>query len=314
MNPGTRGFVLVNALILVAALTTIAVLLLARAETGRAQLSQSRATAQITLNLDAFESLAIQILSQSADGGPDHLERIWAKTAYDVPLERGRVAGRIADLQGRFNVNWLNDPENGAAQAAFDRLLDGLSVSEQDGKTLRALLQNGGPSDRGAFLRLDPPQDPVGGALLMIRQLDRMPGLSDRGRELLRPYLTALPGGSKLNPNTADPKVLAAFLPNLSAPAIDQLLAERRERPFASVQSFMVAVGLATADETDSGDSETDTDPEQIRENQLEVSSEWFGLEITASVDGQHASRQVLLNRKGVPAALTVIWRLTSRP
>lgn len=314
MRPDTRGFVLVNALILVAALSMIAVLLLARAETGRERLSTSRAATQVTLNLDAFEALAIQTLVQTADGGPDHLGRIWATTAYDVPLERGRVAGRISDLQGLFNVNWLNDPENSVAQMAFDRLLEGLGVSEADGKTLRSLLQNGGPSDRGVFLRLTPPEDPVGGALLMIRQLERMPGLSPRGRELLRPYLTALPGGSKLNPNTADPRILTAFLPNLSAPAVNQLLAERRERPFASVQDFMTAVGLATEEETGSGDSETDSDPDALRENQLEVSSQWFGLEVSASVDGHHATRQALLNRKGVPPTVTVLWRLSSYP
>lgn len=82
----------------------------------------------------------------------------------------------------------------------------------------------------------------------MIEQLDRLPGLSDRGRERMRPFLTALPGDSKLNVNTANPQVLAAFLPDLSAAALDQILVARRQQPFGSVQAFLVLAGLSAED------------------------------------------------------------------
>ena len=60
------GFVLVNALVLVAALAAVAVLLLARAESARALRATGQTATQLTLYLDAFESLAITVLEADA--------------------------------------------------------------------------------------------------------------------------------------------------------------------------------------------------------------------------------------------------------
>ncbi len=310
MKQQDHGFVLVNALILIAALASVATLLLARADAGRERLSQSRAAYQLELNLDAFEALAIHTLVRTADGGPDHLQRDWAKARYDVPLEHGRVAGHIKDLQGLFNINWLTDQDNTDAHTAFDRLVLRLGVSAQDNEAIHALLRPGGPEDTAAYLSLDPPETPVGGALFMIQQLDRMPGISARGRDRLRPYLTALPGDSKLNINTADPLVLAAFLPSLSAAEVDQLLASRRQSPFTSVQDLLVLIGMASEAEDD-----PDAAPESISTlaSRLDIRSEWFKAQITASVGSRKADRQSVLHRTGIPAKAVIAWRLTSR-
>lgn len=312
MTQRNRGFVLVNALVLVAALAAVAVLLLARADQGRTRLGQSRSAAQLTLNLDAFESFALLSLETATDGGPDHLLRPWARPLPDMPLAHGATSGRIVDQQGLFNVNWLTNPDHAPAHAAFGRLAKGLGVSDQDAAALRALLRPGGPPDKGAFARLDPPEDPVGGALLMISQLDRMPGLSDRGRQRLRPVLTALPGNSTLNPNTADPRVLAAFLPDLPSSALDQLLARRRQTPFASAREFLAEVGLARP--ADDPEPDPAADPTRLTEQHLSVHSNWFEIQITATLDGAQARRRVLLLRQGVPAIIAPLWRLTTRP
>lgn len=312
MTQHNRGFVLVNALVLVAALAAVAVLLLARADQGRSRLGHSRAAAQLTLNLDAFEAFARLSLEAAADGGPDHLGRPWARPLPEMPLDQGATSGRIADQQGLFNVNWLTDPDHTPAQIAFDRLAQGLGVSDQDVATLRALLRPGGPPDTGAFARLDPPEDPVGGALLMISQLDRMPGLSPRGRALLRPYLTALPGDSKLNPNTADPRVLAAFLPDLSPADLAGLIARRQQRPFVSVELFLQEVGLARPEDTP--EPEPDQDPTRLAAQHLSVQSDWFEATITATLNADQARRRVMLLRQGVPAVVRPVWRQTTRP
>ena len=307
----SRGFVLINALVLVAALASVAVFLLNRAEQGRARLGQSRTAAQLSLNLDAFEALSIVQLTNSADGGPDHFKRLWGRQTYDMPLTHGRVSGRIQDLNGLFNVNWLADPENYSAHAAFDRLRTRLGVSEKDAATLVDLLRPGGPDDARPFARLDPPENPVGGALMMLPQLDRMPGLSARTRNLLRPYLTALPGNSKLNPNTADPLVLAAFLPDLPPAALDQILIDRQREPFTSVDTFLATVGLTLPD--DDADPE-DMDPEIIRAYQLGISSEWFRADIASALGDHTARRTTVFQRSGVPPQTRVIWRMTTTP
>lgn len=306
-----QGFVLVNALILVAALAAVAVLLLSRAEQGRIRQSESHTATQLSLNLDAFEAFAIVQLNNSADGGPDHLNRPWTQATYNVPLSHGQVSGRITDLQGKFNVNWLADPENYSAHAAFDRMCAQLGVSTKDAETVRDLLQPGGPENTGDFARMTPPEDPVGGAVLMITQLDLMPGLSNKSRDRLRPYLTALPGDSTLNPNTADAVVLAAFLPDLPPAELDRILARRKIDPFTSVEAFLRTVGLALPE--DDPDPE-DLDPEIVRSYQLGIASDWFRADISAGLDGHSAQRITVLNRKGNPPQTRIIWRQTFRP
>lgn len=303
-----RGFVLVNALVLVAALASVAVFLLARADAGRTRLEAGLGAAQLTRNLEAFEALAITLLSQDS-GAVDHPGEGWARAGTDVPLERGRVGGRIADLQGRFNLNWLSDTGNSAAHAAFDRLLTRLGVSERSGALIRAALAPDGPPDPAAWQRLIPPETPVGGALLMADQLFHIPGLSPRALVRLRPFVTALPGDSALNVNTVSAEVLAAFLPGMPAATLNRLLRDRGETPFTSVDAFLITAGIPTSATPVPG-----APPPPLEADRLSVGSDWFRAEIRASLEGQTATRSVVLHRQGVPARVTPAWRISLRP
>ena len=149
-----RGFVLVNALVLVAALAATATLLLSRAERGRAQLEAAQLADQLTLALDAFDALALTRLAQDR-GNSDHGNESWAQPRQALPLARGEVAGEIQDLQGRFNINWLSSPDNRLAQEAFARLLAQLGLSPELGPEIRPLCHPRcparGPSRRPAL-------------------------------------------------------------------------------------------------------------------------------------------------------------------
>ena len=306
-----RGFVLVNALVLVAALAAAAALLLARAEAGRARLGAGLEAAQLKLNLDAFEALAATLLARDT-GAVDHAGEAWARPVDPVPLARGTVAGKITDLQGRFNINWLADPSDTTAQAAFDRLAERLGVPAAAGTAIRAALAPDGPPDPAAWLRLTPPETPVGGALLMRDQLARIPGLSPRALDRLTPFVTALPADSTLNVNTAAPEVLAAFLPHLPPAALARLLRDRPRDPWRSIEAFQAAAGLAQADteeeETDAPDAAT------LPAERLSVGSSWFRAEITATLAGRQVHRSTVLHRRGAPATVTPAWRLTRWP
>jgi general secretion pathway protein K len=314
----TRGFVLVNALVMVAALSAIAVVLLSLAEGGRARLSAGQTAGQFTLQLDSVEALARTLLTNSAGDGPDHLGSLWAQRSYDLELDNGHVTGEISDLQGRFNLNWLSNKSNTAARDAFDRLLAGLGVSPAVGQAIIAYLKPGGPENKTAFLAMDPPQNPVGGSLLMISQLDDLPGLSSDVRARLRPHLTVLPAGSRLNPNTATPAVLAAFLPKLNRAQIGGLLALRQRQPFDSAQAFLLEVGLATVEDGQDGGTvqsvDEDTPPPSLSEDRISVTSQWFSLTASAELSGFTGARTALIQRKGVPPQTEVVWRVSTRP
>jgi general secretion pathway protein K len=297
----TRGFVLVNALVLVAALAGIAVVLLARAEGARARQAETQGAAQVALYLDAFEALGITLLAADRAGGvADHLGEAWARAGYDVPLDRGRVAGDIIDMQGRFNVNWLANPNSLWALESFALLLDRLALPPALGDRVAGFLSPNGPNDAGAYARQTPAIAPVGGPVLMLDQLLVIPGLRAEDFERLRPYLTALPGDMKLNVNTAPPEVLQSMIPGLGPVTADRLMQHRRTTPFASVEAFeQVAVQFgATTQLTDEVLS------------RLGIGSTWFEMRISATLEGSARNRLTVFERRPLPAGLRVAYRL----
>lgn len=213
-----QGFVLVNALVLVAALAAVATLLLSRAEQGRSRLEAGLVADQLSLSLDGFDALALSLLARDS-GDSDHLREPWAKPRPPLALARGEVAGQIQDLQGRFNVNWLSQTDTPLAQAAFVRLLARLGLPARIADDIRRFVTPGAElADRQRWLQRDPPLDPVGGPLLSADQLADLPGLSPRAYARLRPLITALPGDSRLNVNTAPLRCWQVFCPICPAP------------------------------------------------------------------------------------------------
>ena len=317
-----QGFVLVNALVLVAALAAVATLLLSRAEQGRSRLEAGLVADQLSLSLDGFDALALSLLARDS-GASDHLREPWAKPRPPLALARGEVAGQIQDLQGRFNINWLSQTDTPLAQAAFVRLLARLGLPARIADDIRRFVTPGAElADRQRWLQRDPPLDPVGGPLLSADQLADLPGLSPRAYARLRPLITALPGDSRLNVNTAPPAVLASFLPDLSSAVLAQLLRQRDRDGFASVEEFLTAARLQQAEDdlpnSPSGNPqdspENDSQPETLGPEQISVSSQWFRVDSQARLAGHRASRVSLLRRRTSGRRPDLIWQVTNRP
>ena len=206
------GFVLITALVLVAAMAAAVVVVLGQAETGRAHRAASQDADQLAAYLAAFEAHAMVTLTRDSVG-VDHPSDIWAASASPFALDRGTVTGRISDATGRFNVNWLANPSDTDAAAAFARLARATGMRQGLTHTLReALALN--PDAGDGYRQLDPPLRPAGGALTLLRQLDDIPALSQRDRALLARYITVLPGDSLLNINTAPIPGVASFFPD----------------------------------------------------------------------------------------------------
>lgn len=294
-RPSSRGFVLVNALVMVAALSVVALALLSRAEDGRLQVLAMSQAVQLELNLDAYEALARAQLDADR-AGVDHMREAWAREDNDLPLERGRVAGRMRDLQGRFNLNWLTNPEDEASRAAFDQLLLQLGVASNVGEAIVAQLEPGGSSSPRSARATGVAEDPPGGAVLMLDQLT----IPVRAMERLDPHVTVLPGESQLNVNTTTRQVLASFLPGANVAALDALLSQRRTEPFLSVDDF-----IARAVETLGAEQASEIDRERIS-----VGSDWFEVEISAILEGREATRLVVIRRFALPEGTKVAYRL----
>lgn len=288
-----RGFVLVNALIIVAALSVVSVWLLSRAETGRARAAAAQQAVQLELYLDAYEHLAITVLDRDLPV-VDHLSEDWAREDLELELDRGRIAGRIVDLNGRFNVNWLADPSNEAARAGFTRLAASLGVRSKTVETIIAQISGGEELDQDARRGLVelPPMGPV----VMIDQLP----VPASELALLRPYLAAMPSNSRLNVNTASELVITSLLLPEGGPGVlSALLSRREQEPYEAIGEFQEAL-LARMGEGFE---------EQLARVPLSVTSDWFMAQIVAELGGQQATRLAIVRRNPLPAGAQVAYR-----
>lgn len=291
-----RGFVLVNALILVGALAAAAMVLLIRAEMSIERQSARQTVAQGDAYLDAFEALAITVLDNDLSGGLDHRGEAWAQSLRAADLDRGEVSGRIEDLQGRFNVNWLAVPEDIQAQQAFDRLLAVRGLPMTLGPAIRDFLSPGGPADPAAYAAAEPNSRPRGGPVRDTGQLHAIPALSPELFDRLEPLISALPSDTRLNVNTAPPDILAAWLPGVTAETARTLVAQRDRTPFRSVDEFILSLPAAAAADAD--------------DSRLAVTSDWFLARGRARVDGRVFRRRSLLVRLPLPVGALVDYRL----
>lgn len=294
------GFVLVNALLIVAALAAVAAMLLARSEAARLRLDLATEAAQANLYLDGFEVLAAGILDRDRGAGAiDHAGETWARASYDVPVDRGRVAGRIADQQGLFNLNMLAGGDDPAAQAAFLRLAGAIGLPAAPAGAVIAHLRGVDGPALAVYARQPVPMHPRGGSLTAIEQLRQVPGLGEAGFLRLRAYVTALPSLPGLNVNTAPAEVLAALLPAAAAPAVPALVSHRRDTPFVSVEDFLsvlAAVGAA--------------DLAEVNPDRFTVESRWFMVDSAANLGTVAVARRSLVERVEPGARARVQYRL----
>jgi general secretion pathway protein K len=287
-----RGVVLLNALVLVTALAGAAAALLLRAETQRGTQLAVREASQLGAYLDAWEALAMTAL----DGGGDvpDLDAI----ATSVPLDRGTVTGSVVDLQGRFNVNWLADPADTWARETAERLAARRGVPSAAIDAIAEAVSPAGP-DAGPLVRRAVPERPVGGPVLMLAQLRGVPGLSDRAFDALAPVLTALPGDTPLNLDTAAPDLLRAAVPGLAEGTLAGLLTARSQAPFASVEEVLQRMGAAAA---------------ELDETRFAVRGAWFQAEARATLGDAARSRVTVIRRAPLPDGASVAYRLTTAP
>ena len=296
----SRGFVLVNALVLVAALAAVVVFLLQRSEGLRIRLTASQEAAQLEQYLGAFDALALHLLFSDHGGGADHLGESWALTLPPVVLDRGEVTGDIHDLQGRFNLNWLADPEDTEVAAAFDVLALRLGLSARQAEAVRAFLRPGGAQNQAAYSAQAPAIAPVGGAVLMPVQLRQVPGLSAAQHDRLSAHVAALPGDSQLNINTATPDVLAAMLPAARPALVALILQERRAAPFVSRDDLGARLQVRLGDQALEG----------LDLERFGIGSSWFGLRSSARLGTSRATRQAVILRLGGQTRPSLVWHL----
>lgn len=274
-----RGFILVNALVLVAAMAAAALVLLMRAEQGRQRLSAGQEATQVALYLDGATLLARRMLEMDVFNGVDHPGEAWAQPVQGAEIDRGQVSFKVTDLQGRFNVNWLAVEEDSHAEAAFARLIRAHGLPDELALKVMTEVRPSG-----------------GGPVLDPMQLNALRALPPDSRARLFPFITALPSDSLLNVNTASAEVLAIWVEGLGGDGARRLVQQARRQPFGSFSSFLLSLPPKVAAELD--------------DTRITTWSHWYEVRAEARLGTKIAARRTVLERKQLPEGAQVHYHL----
>lgn len=223
------------------------------------------------------ESWVIGILHQDLeDSETDHLAEIWAMELPGLPIEGGEVFGAVQDLQGRFNVNNLVDGNGGVDEKSmkqFQRLLLSLGLDQRFAGVAADWIDNDidasfpdGAED-SIYTGMLPPYRTANQALSSVSELAALDGMDKLTFKTLEPHITALPGRTNVNVNTATPAVLQSLDENMTVADVESLIAERETGGFVDVQNSFSSLVI----------------PEILPS--LEDSTEYFQLKVVVRID-----------------------------
>lgn len=284
-----RGLALVNALVLVAALSAVAVLLLQLAQGARLRQAQTQEVVQAAAYLDGLELLVIGILDTDRKGGAaDHLGEAWATAGGSVPMDRGTGTYDISDLQGKFSLNWLSGGDALFGEDAYGDLIAAAGLSDELGQSIRDFIGPNGPRNPQPYLQQTPPVLPRGG-LQILPQLRQVVGMTPESYGLLEQMFTAVQTEGTINLNTAPAAVLGAVLSDLSASDIATLVEKRSQAPFIEVEDLHAELARMLGEEK----------AEEFDFSPYSIASHWFAAKISVTLGQTRLARLVILERSG---------------
>jgi general secretion pathway protein K len=301
MKTRQRGVAIVLALSVVALAALAATAMLVAQSTWARQVELTAGHAQAQHLLQAGVDWSRAVLSDDRRASEvDHLGEPWALKLPAMPVENGSLIGQIEDQQGRFNLNNLvTDGKVDVVQLErFRRLLAILALPPALADSLADWIDaDGEPQPRSGaedahYLALQPPYLAANRPLADIAELALVAGFDDTVRDRLRPFVTALPGFSAVNVNTASPEVIAASVDELTLDDARGIVAQRERTYFRDISEFtsQLPTGLSVPSET------------------ITVSSDYFIASMAITIDGAQARGSALLARRhgGWP---DIVWR-----
>ena len=183
------------------------------------------------------------------DSQTDHLGEIWAAEMPVLPIEsdtvQGALHGDVQDLQGRFNVNNLvsrNGEIDTVSLDQFRRLLAALDIDPRfadlaaDWIDVDQSAELAGAED-AIYSGMVPPYRSANQHLTSVTELAALEGMDKATFDILLPHITALPGRTAINVNTATAVVLQSLSDDISADIAESLMSEREEAGFANIES-----------------------------------------------------------------------------
>lgn len=232
-----RGIAIIFAVLMAALVAGLAFTLAGRERLWLFQLEnrQDYAAAQSVV-MGAVNLARLTVRDDGRNNQVDHQSESWNTPIPAINVEDGKVAGQLAELQGRFNLGNLQkdgkiDP---LAVESLGRLFASLGVNRGLADALAAYLKSKLPAENEADESVIWPVD--------LGELAAVSGFSPDVIRQLESSLVFLPAGTAVNVNFVTPEVLAALVSGLSSGEAQSILSGRGSKHFASVSAFMEAV------------------------------------------------------------------------
>ncbi len=206
-----RGIALLGVVGALCALALVATTLATAAAVHRRRLADARDAVQAdALARSAVATASVLLADHVRAGEPDTLRSPWA-----IPLGRQTVGPGWVEVRVQDEARRLDLDMPGAAPI-LERLLRGLDLDPRLADTLADWtdpddVERPHGAERAWYRRRDPPLAPANAPLGSVGELTFVRGWDARALETVRPFVT-VDGEAALNPNTAPPALLAAWL------------------------------------------------------------------------------------------------------
>jgi len=295
-----RGVALITALLVMALVAVAAAAMASRQELDIRRTGNLIDADQAYLYAVGAEGWAGQLLRRDHNQNKiDTLGDIWAKQLPPIPVEGGQIAGHIADLQGRFNLNNLVDANGRVDPVALARFQRLLRQNELNPNLADAVIDWIDPNQQptppagaedGIYLSRTPPYRAANRPFTSPSELMLVQGFTPKMYHALAPDITALPTHTPINVNTAPAAVLRILGDGISADQAKALVTARGDKGFASVQAFLSQGPLAG----------------KVSKDGLSVSSDYFLVSADARIGNSRVRLESVLARNAAGQTRTL--------
>ena len=301
-----RGVAVVTALLIVAVAASTAMFMLSQqsALLNQASLVASRAQADLYARAGLDWARGVVAEDGRSASAYDSLGEPWAQPISALPVERALVSGVLVDEQGKYNLNNLVGLDKKASandEKIVRRLFTSLGVSEElvspviDWIDADSDLSGVGGAEDSYYLSLARPYRPANQPMVQVDELYRIRGFDPATVAKLKPFVTALPGRTAVNVNTAAPEVIAAIAPEVSTEELQRFERARLALPLKSAQQIAERWPKV---------------PAGALGNDLDVKSGYFMARIQVAQDEVQLASEALIERRlNPPGATVIIWR-----
>lgn len=241
------GIALITSMLLVALGTLLAVSLTRQTQIDIRRTDTLLLRGQAVTYAQAITDWAGLVLERDGkQSRTDHSHEPWATLLPPIAIDAGTLFGFIEDLQGKFNLNNLagDQPANKIARLRFIRLLDHLGLEPG---ILDAVVDwvdaDSDPSGAAGaeddyYSRLRNPYRTANRPLADVTELRQVRYIDPSVYTMLFAHVCALPPGTPLNVNTANPVLLAILAEGTPVAKLQEIVAVQDSGGFANVQAF----------------------------------------------------------------------------